>query len=586
MSQDFQKVLVLDDRLNCTDSIKYSVNKGAQQMTPAVYNAVSQSVSSHTYSIQTPSEQTVIDRRVLWQSTVILQFTANPAVGLPVMNYGVDSALAPFPLHQLVSTMTATINNNSVSLNMRDVLPALLRFNDRRELARYNGYTPTAYDTLQNYADGVGTNSNVLGAWTNNTDNDLVARGSWVLDWVSSSPTAITPVPVGTGNAITYYAQFTVTEPLLISPFIFANPHSNNQGFYGITNFNFVFNIGSASRVWRTSNPAFQSVNVYSFNDSRLIFNFLTPHPSLLLSSRNIVPYYEMPRYISAQQPAFGAVGSSTAIQTLRTQTIQLNQVPDKLIVFVRKSQSLQTNYDSDFFLTIRKCNINFNNNSGILSAATQQDLYRYSVEAGSNQSWYEFSGRAITPGLGPLAVSGRSVPTVGSLLVLEFGRHIQLVDDFYASGSLGAFNLQVELEVENQTQVAQNSVEIVLITMNSGLFSIERGTSSTYTGILTKQDVLEASGQEPYTHSDVERMVGGSFLDNLMSVAGKLGPKLPGVAKAVLSGIDNPYAKTGASVLGSLGFGRSGAGASGGGRSGAGRSGGARMDKLLDRMA
>ena len=71
------------------------------------------------------------------------------------MNYGVTDALAPFPLHSLVSTMTATINNNTVSMNTSEVLPALLRLCDPEDLAYYNDMTPTTLDYLGNYADGV-----------------------------------------------------------------------------------------------------------------------------------------------------------------------------------------------------------------------------------------------------------------------------------------------------------------------------------------------------------------------------------------------------------------------------------------------
>ena len=44
--------------------------------------------------------------------------------------------------------MTATINNNTVSMNMQDTLPVLLRLLDPEELARYNDMTPTALDYL------------------------------------------------------------------------------------------------------------------------------------------------------------------------------------------------------------------------------------------------------------------------------------------------------------------------------------------------------------------------------------------------------------------------------------------------------
>jgi hypothetical protein len=115
---------------------------------------------------------------------------------------------------------------------------------------------------------------------------------------------------------------------------------------------------------------------------------------------------------------------------------------------------------------------------------------------------------------------------------------------------------------------------------MNSGLFVNERGTSSTYTGILTKADVLSASAQEPYFQSSVKRMVGGGFLDSLKSVAGKVLPHLLKHGKEELGKSDHPVAKLAHSALGAMGYGSSG----GQGSSGGGSSGGARM-RLADRL-
>jgi hypothetical protein len=531
------------------------------------------------------SEQTIVDRRVLWQSTVTLaisgiaagtaagpQNDARPAGSL-LVNYPGQDSLGPFPLHQLCTVMTATVNNNSTSINMKDVLSPILRFHDKRDLARYNSYTPCMYDTYQNYKDGLGANNNVLGGWSLTSDNSINQRGSWVLDSISR----VAPGAVGFPEAITpadntVYVTFTVTEPLMLSPFIYAHCKSNNQGFYGIQNMNFIFNIGDGNRVWRTANNWGQQVVVNQFTNSRLIFNLLTPHPSDLMPSRNVCGYYELPRYISASNPAFGAAGSASATQQLRTQNIALNQIPDKLILFVRKSMSDQRPWDSDSFLVINNISINFNNSSGILASATQQDLFRYSSENNSNQSWYEFSGGATKSS--DTTGAGVEMPTTGSLLVLEFGKDIQLVEDFYSCGSLGNFSLQINLSVTNQSSQAIANTEIVLITMNSGIWVNERGTSTVYTGILTKQDVLDVSDQESYTRSDVKRMVGGGFLDTLKSVAGKVLPKLPSLAKVGLSLVPEnsfagKYAKMGAQTLGALGYGRSGGGYSGGGASG-----------------
>ena len=71
------------------------------------------------------------------------------------VNYGVTDALSAFPLRSLVNTMTCTINNNSVSMNVQDILPILLRLCDPDELAEYESTTPTTLDYLANYRDGV-----------------------------------------------------------------------------------------------------------------------------------------------------------------------------------------------------------------------------------------------------------------------------------------------------------------------------------------------------------------------------------------------------------------------------------------------
>ena len=52
--------------------------------------------------------------------------------------------------------MTATINNNTVAMNVADVLTASLRSMGPEELECYNDLTPTTLDYLSDYADGVG----------------------------------------------------------------------------------------------------------------------------------------------------------------------------------------------------------------------------------------------------------------------------------------------------------------------------------------------------------------------------------------------------------------------------------------------
>jgi hypothetical protein len=259
---------------------------------------------------------------------------------------------------------------------------------------------------------------------------------------------------------------------------------------YGVQNMNFVFNLGDTSRVWRTANLVNQanaplsnlfigSSSIQSISESKLLFNFLTPHPSDLFPARNCVPYAEFPRYLTQLSGQSGFVpganmSAKPALFNCSTSSLQLNQVPDKLIIQLRNPLSQCNAGSPDAFLGINGISISFNNQSGILSAATPYDLWRYSVENGSNQSWLEFSGFANVPD-GASGV-GKRIPTSGSLLILEFGKDIQLTEDYYAPGSLGNFNLQINMTAFNQFPYTINP-EIVLITVNSGIFVNERGT-------------------------------------------------------------------------------------------------------------
>ena len=51
--------------------------------------------------------------------------------------------------------MYATINNNTVSFNVQETLPLLLRMVDPEEFAKYDSVTPTALDYLADYDDAL-----------------------------------------------------------------------------------------------------------------------------------------------------------------------------------------------------------------------------------------------------------------------------------------------------------------------------------------------------------------------------------------------------------------------------------------------
>jgi len=441
------------------------------------------------------------------------------------------------------TTLQVQVNNNSVSVNIRDVLPQLLRmYGDDRALSRWNGICPLAPDTYRNYSDQIGSNNNSNGAWSQTADNSLLSRGSYTIDSILQT----TPAPagganfknqqtIGDGTARVVQVTFTSYEPLFLSPFHFANLSANQMGIYGVSNLNFIFNISAnAARVWRCGASAAAianySVAISAVAGSELHFQMLTPHPSQILPSKNVVDYVDFPRYLTTFTNTIAAAAVSNANELVPTtavfssNNIQLNQVPDMLCIVARKPMSQQTSRDADCFYPITAVSINWNNQSGLLANATQETLFRMSAKT-TNQTWLEFKGTA-NKYLPPATVVGASynslgqtVLTSGSILALRFGQDIPIVEEFYAAGSLGSFNLQFNLTIQNYDTTAAGQVEICLMCVNSGLFITSQGVSSAYTGILTKSDVLAASEMKPVSERNL-RLVGGVESSAVTSVA------------------------------------------------------------------
>ncbi|MFM7988909.1 MAG: hypothetical protein ACKPKO_57315, partial [Candidatus Fonsibacter sp.] len=147
-------------------------------------------------------------------------------------------------------------------------------------------------------------------------------------------------------------------------------------------------------------------------------------------------------------------------------------------------------------------------------------------------------------------------VPTTGTILVLNFAEVIQLTEKYTRLAPLTTSTYNCRSVVSNRSAAWHgNAYELVIMVMNSGVLVKKRGTSSTFIGLLTKQDVLDALQQQPYNSNEVRRMEGGGFLDNIRSGLGWITGKLP-MFRGVLEHVPHQYAQTGGNVLKALGYG------------------------------
>ncbi len=543
MSSEFKTVLVKDPAIaDVTDSMVYAVKSGANSTTYQQFAATSATNSVQVYNLQIPSENILVSRDALISTPLQFRLAISAVpVGENAIEWGKTASLQAFPLASIMSTASATINNSTTSCNLQDVLPQILRLNNNRELFRHNGMCPSLPDQEWGvYADSYASNSSPLAGFANKSyDGDLAPRGGhpcivqvdryalgvYVDDSVVSQ--ALTDTWIVTVFTVT-------TEPIFLSPFIYGDPENNKQAMLGVNNIAFTFNINAtlnrlvsyggpgtvaispgiladpagAGAKWAANSNMFAMTYAAATvplnppaGGASVLLRLLSSQPSDVLATRNVVPYFDLPRYLTAGSAASTIAANAT--QSISSQAIQLAQLPDYFIIVARKSMTSQTISDTSSFLTIRSISLNLNNQSGLLSSATNYDLWRLSQKNQSQQSFSEFCGKAtVANATGESAL----VATTGSMLVLS-PTDLSLPDNL-SSGSLGAFSVQFQVQVYNQFDVQVNNVELCVIACNSGIMVLNQGTTNIYTGMLTRDAVMSAKSSKPVELPD--RMIGG----------------------------------------------------------------------------
>ena len=140
--------------------------------------------------------------------------------------------------------------------------------------------------------------------------------------------------------------------------------------------------------------PVYSVPNVLSLARSgeQLLLRYFTP--SVQIPEVLKFPIHAMQCYPYSYTGNIGA-GSSTVITG---QMIKTSIVPEKIFIVVRgqltenSSGYGKTVYRADCLYPITNVNLLVNNQAGVLSTSTQQQLYQMSSRNGLNTSWYDFT--------------------------------------------------------------------------------------------------------------------------------------------------------------------------------------------------
>jgi hypothetical protein len=259
-----------------------------------------------------------------------------------------------------------------------------------------------------------------------------------------------------------------------------------------------------------------------------------------------------MPRYTTPITIASGATS------VLQSNNYILSGIPDYFMLFV-KPQLYAVN-DADYLLPISNISLNFNNNAGLMTTMTIEQLYHMSIQNGLEADFNLFRGKArVAPANALNSLASNGVNLCSCPLIIKPGKDFALSQGL-SCGVNGNFNLQFAITVTNNSSVDfVNNALIYLVAINSGYFESHGGSSRIIKTPLNEADVINANGANPVGKQRMERLVGGGFFDKIGAMINKA-QHIYGQTKPFISGIKNmlPDGKI-KSAMGSVGYGREG---------------------------
>lgn len=546
-------VVVQDPVLLIDNTTAYAVLQSGSKVSQKTYTSTSISQSSIQFSCPPPAGGIIVDRKV--EITLPVRITLNGVItasnagfvpNSTLLNAGKDAPRA-FPISGSLDTLRVGINNDSVSINMSDIIHPLTRYNIDNELrAREYSTTPCFPDTSYNYNDTFGTNMNPLGPYGNALPGVVIPRGGFPFTLVSNP--VVTPTTGGVAVTVVIDAVF--HENLFLSPFFWGKSEYDNQGFFNVNalDLDFVFLSNAWARMWSRNNliaasgantvigvvnsgsvqfSNFATPFSYPLNQPQMLFTYITPNilakQSLSPTKPIPYPYFEVNRFITDI-----STNAYNVPNTVYSNNIQLNQIPRRMYIFARpNNQTLQSRCDlTDCYLAISNVSIQFQNNNTVLSTASKKQLYDLSVKNHCAMSWNEWSGDLVQNSAFLGNADALPYGTVGSVLCLEFGTDVE-IDQDQAPGLSGQVQILVQatLTNKNPTGAWDNlPCSLFLVIINEGVFTISSvGSAQHQLGVLSKQDIIDSMGDPRINYREVQVVNGGDFSSSLMKMGSRI---------------------------------------------------------------
>lgn len=446
----------------------------------------SYSNNSFSSTFYPPSSSTLIDKRVLLEATVAVM-SSNPD-DLP------KGALRAFPLASIMSSLTVGVNGNNTTSIPRDLVYYKQRiYADSLFRSKWWSMSPSCPDPASTY----GKSPEFIWVQAVSTDggSSLVA-GTYTRQNVPWSPFATdgaffkndneisrASFPTLSSSTSTSY-NFLLTEPL-IHP-LFCDDEESALTNVRELSINITFDT-VLNRIWSTP-TAFagtQSVNMV-LAPPKLHITYCEPEDASQIPLSVSLPYAQD---VIKNFPIGTVLGTSNP--TFTGSNIILGQVPSKIVCFIRPRNSELVATVADGFCAIDQVNITLGNRSGILSSASQQQLYQMSVANGVDMNWVEWSRRVGSVVVIDVAkdIGGLQVNALGSVSLSMDVRFRNTLFVDYATDNTGNvftgnFDLYVICQLDGEYRIAQDSANLSLGLSVADMLEADQGEALDVSGV------------------------------------------------------------------------------------------------------
>lgn len=533
--EELDVIPVKNAALHVDEPVHYAAYLGGSTITYKEVISTSYSNAQASFSANPPSPNVIVDRNVLLKVPVTFTFTGTSAPGARLLQSGYDAPRA-FPLHSVMQSLQLSINNNKVTIEASELVHEMMLAEGENSEREHLSMTPCFPDQSQEFAELVNTNRNPLAQFGERSES-VPFRGGFPYDSISN--------PVD-GVSATVAATF--CEPLLISPLLWGG--FTGKGLLHVQNMSIQVNWDSdLARMWSHASGSGSTItNVQvSLGQPSLLFKYITPPATMELPREVAYNYQDTEVYVNE----LGASQAPGASYTMLSSNIQLNVVPDHLLVYAKERRSDRSYTTTDAWQSIESMEVSFANVSGILSGADKRELYQISRSNGMNQSWSEWSGDKMFVESGGSSVEKHAR---AGIMVLKLGKDIALNDPSVTVGTPGSYNLQIRCGLKNQNPIRDIYPALYVVPIYAGLMTIKDNQTIQQLAVLSQEDVLDAAEEADNEGAlSSAHLEGGAWYNDLAKGFKKALPyirKGRKVAQTVASAIPTPEAQAAKGVL------------------------------------